>query len=79
MISNDLLSWCFAQAMADELLETHVFVVKVWNEARDVPDASVIWRGSVENVATGGIKYFQSIAELASYLAEQTAGFGAES
>lgn len=64
--------------MADELLETHVFIVKLWNEARDVPDASVIWRGSVENIATGGIKYFQSPAELVSHLTEQSGGFGTE-
>lgn len=64
--------------MVDELLDTHVFIVKLWSEARDLPDAPVIWRGSVENIATGGIKYFQSLAELASHLAEQSAGFGSE-
>jgi hypothetical protein len=64
--------------MADELLETHVFIVRLWKERRDIPDAPDLWRGRAENIATGEIRYFRTAAELAAHLLAQTGAPAAE-
>ena len=41
------------------------YIVRVWVERREVEDAPVAWRGSIEQVAGGGIKYLTELGEIA--------------
>lgn len=65
----------FLQAMTNGFLETKVFVVRLWRERRDNPMALDVWRGSLENVLSGRLSYFQTLEELAADLSEQSGGF----
>jgi hypothetical protein len=56
----------------------HSFVVRIWEERRDIPDAERTWRGSVDVVHTGTRAYFASIDELCAYL-HQESGMGVAS
>lgn len=37
------------------------FIVRVWLEHREIEGAPVTWRGSIEHVATGRIKYLTDL------------------
>jgi hypothetical protein len=52
---------------------THLFVVSIWWERRDVPNASPIWRGSIRYERTGQRLYFRDVEALIQFL-QQTAG-----
>jgi hypothetical protein len=44
------------------------FVVKIWEERRDIPGAEPTWRGSVDDVQRGDRLYFNTLIELSDYL-----------
>lgn len=43
---------------------SYAFVVRLWEERRDLPDAPPAWRGTVEDVRQGTRISFRSLAEL---------------
>jgi hypothetical protein len=51
---------------------SHAFVVRIWEERREVAGAPAIWRGFVCDVRSGARVYFTTLAALCSYLAGQT-------
>jgi hypothetical protein len=51
---------------------SHTFVVRIWEERRDVADAPSTWRGRVDDVRTGVRRYFTSLDDLVSYLSSQS-------
>ena len=55
---------------ADE--QTHAFVVRIWEERRDIADAPAIWRGFVRDVRGGPPVYFKTLPALCTYLARHT-------
>jgi len=44
------------------------FIVRVWLEPREVEGAPATWRGSVEHVASGKIRYFTELDELVQFV-----------
>lgn len=48
------------------------FVVKLWEERRDVVGAAPTWRGSVDDVLKGGRTYFTTLIELCDYLSQRS-------
>jgi hypothetical protein len=48
------------------------FVVRIWEERRDVADALPTWRGRVDEVRTGVRRYFTTLEDLVSYLSSQS-------
>jgi hypothetical protein len=52
------------------LLEDHAsaFIVRVWLEQREVEAAPVEWRGSIEHVASGNVKYLTNLDEIARFV-----------
>jgi hypothetical protein len=52
--------------------QSHAFVVRIWEERRDVAGAPAVWRGFVCDVRSGARVYFTTLAALCSYLAGQT-------
>lgn len=51
---------------------TYTYVVKIWEERRDMAGAEPTWRGSVEDIQTGTRRYFDALHDLSSYLGRQT-------
>lgn len=44
------------------------YIVRVWLEHREVNDAPVEWRGSIEHVASGRTKYLTDLDEIARFI-----------
>jgi len=44
------------------------FIVRVWVEAREVEGAPVTWRGSIEHVASGRVKYLAELEEIGWFI-----------
>ena len=44
------------------------FIVRVWLEQREIEAAPVEWRGSIEHVASGRIKYLTDLSEIAWFV-----------
>jgi hypothetical protein len=49
---------------------SYAFVVKVWEERRDIAGAAPTWRGSLDDVQRGDRVYFDTLAELCAHLRE---------
>ena len=52
---------------------SHTFVIRIWQERRDVSDAPPIWRGRVDDVRAGSRAYFTSLQQLMDYLSGRAA------
>jgi hypothetical protein len=52
--------------------QVYVFVVKLWQEQREIPEADPLWRGSIENALSGERRYFSTKAELYEHLCQQS-------
>jgi hypothetical protein len=50
---------------------TYTFVVRLWQEQREIPDAPALWRGSITDAASRVRRYFGSLDELHAFLAQQ--------
>jgi hypothetical protein len=48
---------------------THVFIVRIWREPREIEDASPEWRGVIEHVPDGKRRYLKDLAEIAAFIA----------
>jgi hypothetical protein len=51
---------------------SHTFVVRIWEERRDVADAVPTWRGRVDDVRTGVRRYFTTLDDLVNYLSHES-------
>jgi hypothetical protein len=51
---------------------SHTFVVRIWEERRDVEDAPTTWRGRVDDVRTGVRRYFTTLEDLVAYMSQQS-------
>lgn len=44
------------------------YIVRVWLEHREVEGAPVAWRGSIEHVASGKVRYLTNLDEIARFI-----------
>lgn len=44
------------------------FIVRVWLEHREIKDAPVAWRGSIEHVASGKTRYLKDLDEIVGFI-----------
>ncbi len=51
---------------------THVFIVRIWSEPREIEDAPVEWRGVVEHLFSGDKHYLKDLAEIITFIAQHT-------
>lgn len=51
---------------------SHTFVVRIWEERRDLADATPTWRGRVDDVRTGSRRYFSTLDDLVRYMSGQS-------
>lgn len=56
--------------------EAHSFVLRIWREHRDDPDAPAEWRGWIEHVQSEQRYYFRNLSEIpdivAGYVSDAT-------
>jgi hypothetical protein len=48
---------------------THVFVVRIWSEAREVEGAAPTWRGVIEHIPSGERRYVQNLDDITIFMA----------
>lgn len=44
--------------------DAHSFVVRLWYENSEIPDANVGWRGWIDHVQSGKRHYFNNVSEI---------------
>ena len=47
---------------------THVFVVRLWQEPREIEGAPPEWRGMIEHVSSGDRRYFRELEDITSII-----------
>lgn len=57
---------------------TTAYIVRVWLEHREVKDAPIEWRGSIEHVESGKIKYLTDLDEIARFIRPFLEGMGVD-
>ena len=47
------------------------FVIRIWHEAVDSEGKATVWRGSIEQVGSGGRFYFQDLQAAVGFIRKQ--------
>ena len=55
---------------------TQIFIVRIWNEPREVERSKPEWRGMVEHVRSGQQRYFKHLDELLVFMLSYVEGMG---
>jgi hypothetical protein len=56
--------------------KTHVFIIRIWAEPREIEQATPEWRGLIEYVPTGQKYYFKSLDEMVAFIGSYTDSMG---
>lgn len=48
---------------------THVFIVRIWSEPREVRGAQPEWRGVIEHAAGDARRFFRTLDEVTAFIA----------
>lgn len=48
--------------------QTQIFIVRIWNEPREIERAKPEWRGVIEHVPSGEQRYFKHLDELKAFI-----------
>ena len=59
--------------------DSAAFIVRVWIEPREVVGAPVTWRGSIEHVGSGRVKYVTELEEIGRFVGRVLEGMGIKS
>lgn len=51
--------------------DTYSFVVRIWREGRDGLENAIVWRGSVDDVASGERFHFSDLGDIAGFIRKQ--------
>ncbi len=57
---------------------THVFIVRLWLEPREVEGATTEWRGVIEHVPSGEQRYFKDLHGMVDFARPYLEGMGVE-
>lgn len=55
---------------------TLAYIVRVWLERRELEDAPLTWRGSIQHVASGKTKYLTDLDEIPHFIRPFLEGIG---
>lgn len=55
---------------------THIFIIRIWGEPREIEGAPPRWRGMIEHVPGGERRYIQSLDEILAFIARYLAEMG---
>lgn len=56
--------------------KTHVFIVRIWSEPREIKYAPPEWRGVIEHVASGDRQYLKNLNEILEFVTPYLATMG---
>lgn len=59
--------------------DTHVFIVRIWREPRELPGAQPVWRGSIEHLPTNARRYFVDLDDIVDFIAPYLETMGVRS
>lgn len=59
--------------------DTVVFIVRLWQEPREIPGAFPELRGSIEHLASGTRQYFREIGSILSFITSYVDRINSES
>ena len=57
---------------------THVFIVRVWRERREIENVAPEWRGVIEHVPSGRRQYVNDLDEIGIFIMPYLEEFGIE-
>ena len=49
--------------------DTHVFIVRIWYERREIAGAKPEWRGVIEHVSSGERRYMKDLEAISAFIA----------
>ena len=52
--------------------QTHVFIVRIWSERREIEDTEPEWRGAIEMVSSTDKLYFKTVDAAVAFIVEKT-------
>ena len=55
---------------------THVFIVRVWIETREIEGAEALWRAVVEHVSSGQRRYLENLGEIETVIVQHLRDMG---
>lgn len=55
---------------------THVFIVRIWLERREIEDASPEWRGFIKHLPSGEHRYLKDLQDIVDSVAPYLEGMG---
>lgn len=47
---------------------THIFIIRIWRESREIEGAPPEWRGVIEHVPGGNRRYIRSLDEISAFI-----------
>lgn len=53
-------------------INSHAFIVRIWNESGDDPGAASLWHGSIDYVGGNRRLYFYNLDSMVKFVLEQT-------
>jgi len=62
--------------MASFSENTHVFIVRIWREPREIAGAAPEWRGSIEQVPGGERRYVKDLDDIVAFIGSHAPGMG---
>jgi hypothetical protein len=54
--------------------DIEAFIVRIWQEAENIPDSEAVWRGSIVHVGSNCQLYFYNLESIARFIREHTQG-----
>ncbi len=57
---------------------THVFVVRIWREDREIEGAAPQWRGSIEHVRDGQRRYVKTLSKVIEFIVPYLEAMGVD-
>ncbi|GIK41283.1 MAG: hypothetical protein BroJett011_51160 [Chloroflexota bacterium] len=58
--------------------DTHVFILRIWREGREIEGAEPVWRGVIEHVPSGERRYLGDLDEVSDFIVPYLEAVGVE-
>jgi hypothetical protein len=59
--------------------ESLIFIIRIWQESRDLTSTNTLWRGVIEHVPTQTRRYLQDLEAIRSFIASYLGELGTPS
>lgn len=62
--------------MASFSENSHVFIVRIWGEPREIAGAAPEWRGVIEQIPGGERRYLKELDDIVAFIGSYVPGMG---